>query len=73
MFRIALAQILLVIILCSGCGTSAVTEEDLMQGVDSISRILVPDSRENLLSVEIKRLEGNEFVISGETNLPEVE
>jgi len=71
MFRIALAQILLVIILCSGCGTSAVTEEDLMQGVDSISRILVPDSRENLLSVEIKRLEGNEFVISGETNLPE--
>jgi gamma-D-glutamyl-L-lysine dipeptidyl-peptidase len=71
MYRTGIVQILLVIILCSGCGTASSTEEDLMQGVDSIARILVPDSRENLLSVDIRRLTGDEFVISGETNLPE--
>jgi len=71
MYRRGIVQILSVIILCSGCGTTSLTEQELMQGVDSIAGILVPDSRENLFSVEIKRLTGDEFVISGETNLPE--
>ncbi len=41
-----------------------------MQNVDSLISIWVPDSRENLLSVEVRKLTGKELVIIGETNLP---
>lgn len=71
MYRTALAQILLVGILCSGCRTKVLTKEELIQGIDSISGILVPDSRENLLNIDIKRVPGNVYVVTGETNLPE--
>jgi len=63
-------MILVLVILFSGCRSSVVPEEEMMHNVDSLIESWVPDSRENLLSVKVKKLRGREFLISGETNLP---
>ncbi|MCJ7448185.1 MAG: C40 family peptidase [Bacteroidales bacterium] len=58
------------LLLISGCNPSEVPVQ-IRQGVDSIAVRWVTDEREGICSIDLKILSDKEFLIKGETNIPE--
>jgi hypothetical protein len=63
--------LLILIAMATGCKQAPVPSKAVNSLIDSIVHMWVPDSRENLCEVDIKKLSDNEILISGETNLPQ--
>ena len=53
-----------------GCRSSVLPDTVLRLQIDSLVHRWVPDSREGICKVDIKKLPYNEILLSGETNLP---
>lgn len=53
-----------------GCRSSVSPDTVLRLQIDSLVHWWVPDSREGICKVDIKKLPDNEMLLSGETNLP---